>query len=114
MGDPLNPATSFGPQVDKAQFETILQYIQEAQSESNGANLIAGGQRATEKGYYIQPTIFVNVPDSARILTSEIFGPVVVVQQFETEEEVIGRCNDTTYGLHASIFTGIYRERIGL
>ncbi len=51
------------------------------------------------------PPFFVNAPDTARILTSETFGPVVVVQQFETEEEVVDRCNDTTYGLHASLFT---------
>ncbi len=103
MGSPLDTATNFGPQVDQSQFETVLKYIQEAKSE--GANLVTGGRRATEKGYYIQPTIFSNVPTSASILTSEIFGPVVVVQQFETEEEVIEQCNDTAYGLHAAVPT---------
>ncbi len=103
MGDPLEKSTNFGPQVDRSQFESILSHINEA--KSSGANLLAGGTRATEKGYYIQPTIFSEVPKTAQILTSEIFGPVVVVQRFDTEEEVIAECNDTSYGLHAAVFT---------
>ena len=102
-GDPLDITTDFGPQVDKTQFDSILSLIEEAKSE--GGNLIAGGLRAKDKGYFIQPTIFVQVPSQARILRTEVFGPVVVVQQFETEEEVIAECNNTPYGLHAAVFT---------
>lgn len=103
MGDPLDTDTRFGPQVDKAQFDNILSFIDEAKSE--GAELVAGGARATAKGYFIQPTVFARVPTKTRLLTTEIFGPVVVVQPFDTEEEIVAECNDTSYGLHAAVFT---------
>lgn len=103
LGSPLDKETNFGPQADKTQFDNILKLINEAKSE--GAKLITGGERATEKGYYIQPTIFAQVPAQANILQTEVFGPVVAIQQFETEEEVIAECNNTSYGLHAAVFT---------
>lgn len=103
MGDPSEKETNFGPQVDRAQFESILTHIDNAKSQ--GARLITGGVRATEKGFFIKPTVFVQVPDGAQILRDEIFGPVVAIQQFEAEEEVIQQCNDTAYGLHAAVFT---------
>ncbi|KAI5457553.1 aldehyde dehydrogenase domain-containing protein [Mariannaea sp. PMI_226] len=102
-GNPLDESTNFGPQVDKSQFDSILSFIEEAKSQ--GARLVTGGARTFEKGYFIQPTIFVQVPAEARILQAEVFGPVVAVQQFETEEEVIAECNNTSYGLHAAVFT---------
>ncbi|KAL7958614.1 Aldehyde/histidinol dehydrogenase [Trichoderma compactum] len=70
-----------------------------------GANLVTGGSRATSKGYCIQPTVFAKVPASADILHEEIFGPVAVVREFETEEEVVAECNKTEYGLHAGLYT---------
>lgn len=103
MGNPLDKATRYGPQVDRIQFKSILKHIDDARTE--GALLAAGGARAGEKGLFIQPTVFTNVPASARILQEEVFGPVVVIQPFETEEEVIGLCTDTTLGLHSSVFT---------
>ncbi|KAL7929354.1 aldehyde dehydrogenase domain-containing protein [Trichoderma chlorosporum] len=103
VGDPSLESTNFGPQVDKAQFDNILRLVNEAKDE--GATLIAGGGRVKDKGFYIQPTIFVQVPKSASILKTEVFGPVVVIQQFDTEEEVIAESNDTTYGLHGTVFT---------
>ncbi|OAA58919.1 Aldehyde/histidinol dehydrogenase [Niveomyces insectorum RCEF 264] len=102
-GDPLDPKTHFGPQVDRAQFDSILSFVNEAKAD--GAELVAGGERATEKGFFIKPTVFARVPPSTRLLTTEIFGPVVAVQSFATEEEVIAECNDTNYGLHAAVFT---------
>lgn len=103
FGNPLDTATFFGPQADKLQFDQILKYIEQAKSE--GANLVAGGSRATEKGYYIQPTVFAKVPATASILKEEVFGPVVVIQEFETEDEVIAECNKTEFGLHAAVYT---------
>ncbi|RFU75939.1 aldh [Trichoderma arundinaceum] len=103
VGDPCLESTNFGPQVDKTQFDNILKLIDEAKDE--GASLISGGCRAKDKGFYIQPTIFVQVPKSANILKTEVFGPVVAIQQFDTEDEVIAECNDTNYGLHGTVFT---------
>ncbi|KKP02392.1 hypothetical protein THAR02_05504 [Trichoderma harzianum] len=103
FGSPLEPTTSFGPQADKLRFDQILHYIEQAKSA--GANLVTRGSRATDKGYYIQPTVFAKVPATADILHEEIFGPVAVVQEFETEEEVIVECNQTEYGLHAGLYT---------
>lgn len=102
-GDPLDKETDFGPQVDETQFTNILRLIDEATSD--GAQLVAGGSRAAEKGFYIQPTIFVQVPANANLLKTEVFGPVVAIQQFEDEDAVIAECNDTEYGLHGTVFT---------
>ncbi|OAQ58710.1 ALDH-like protein [Pochonia chlamydosporia 170] len=102
-GDPCVESTNFGPQVDKAQFDNILKLIDEAKTD--GASLVSGGRRAKDKGFYIQPTIFVQVPKSANIMKTEVFGPVVAIQQFDTEEEVIEESNDTNYGLHGTVFT---------
>jgi aldehyde dehydrogenase (NAD+) len=103
MGDPTDPTTRLGPQVDKVQFESVLNFIESAKQQ--GATAIVGGARATAQGYFIQPTIFIDVPPSCSILTEEVFGPVVVIQRFISEEAVLQLCNDTIYGLHASVFT---------
>ncbi|KAL7951357.1 Aldehyde/histidinol dehydrogenase [Trichoderma barbatum] len=103
FGSPLDATTFYGPQADKLQFDQVLKYIEQAKSA--GANLVSGGYRATERGYYIQPTVFAKVPTTADILHEEVFGPVAVVQEFEVEEEVIAECNKTEYGLHASVYT---------
>lgn len=102
-GNPLDEGTDFGPQVDELQFNNILRLIDEAKAD--GAEIITGGKRAQEKGYYIQPTIFVQVPAQAQIMQTEVFGPVVAIQQFEDEDKVIEEANDTEYGLHGTVFT---------
>ncbi|RFU73109.1 aldh [Trichoderma arundinaceum] len=112
IGNPLDMTTTFGPQVDKLQFDQILKLIEEAKSE--GATLVTGGARATEKGYFIKPTVFVRVPVTANILQTEVFGPVVVIQEFESEDEVIAECNKTEYGLHASVFTKDISRAVGM
>ncbi|KAM0247597.1 hypothetical protein ACHAQJ_009789 [Trichoderma viride] len=103
FGSPLDMATTFGPQADKLQFDYILKLIEEAKSE--GATLVTGGCRATEKGYYIKPTVFIKVPSTANILHTETFGPVAVIQEFESEDDVVTECNKSEYGLVASVFT---------
>ncbi|KAJ3566501.1 hypothetical protein NP233_g6965 [Leucocoprinus birnbaumii] len=97
----LQPAMA--PQVSKTQFERIMSYISSGKSE--GAKIHFGGERFGEQGYFIRPTIFVDVKPSMKIMREEIFGPVCCVVKFRTEEEVLGWANDTTYGLAANVLT---------
>lgn len=103
VGDPFDPNVRQGPQVDKRQFERILSYIEHGKRE--GANLLFGGKRHGDKGYYIEPTVFTDVKDDMVIATEEIFGPVMSLMKFKTIEEVIERANRTRYGLAAGIVT---------
>lgn len=103
MGSPLDPTTTFGPLVDKKQFDHVLRLIDEA--KDGGAIPIAGGARATELGYFVEPTVFTDIPKGANLLKTEVFGPVAAIVQFETEEEVMALANDTEYGLSASVYT---------
>ena len=90
-------------QVDKAQFDKILEMIQSGKDE--GAKVECGGSKACDKGYFVQPTVFSNVQDHMRIAKEEIFGPVQSIFKFETMEEMIERANGTKYGLAAGILT---------
>ncbi len=107
IGHALDPETELGPIVDGVQMETILNYIHNGIEQ--GANLACGGKRLTEgdygKGFYIEPTIFSNVHDDMVISREEIFGPVLPIYSFDTEQEVIARANDTDYGLAAAVWT---------
>ncbi|XP_021741567.1 aldehyde dehydrogenase family 2 member C4-like [Chenopodium quinoa] len=103
VGDPFDPKVQQGPQVDKKQFERVLSYIRKGKEE--GAELLVGGDRHGEKGYYIFPTIFSDVKDDMQIATDEIFGPVMSLMKFKTVEEGIQRANATRYGLAAGIVT---------
>ncbi|KAF3909353.1 Omega-crystallin [Arthrobotrys entomopaga] len=103
IGDPFEKTTFQGPQVSKLQYDKILGYVESGLSE--GARLISGGKKHGDKGYFIQPTIFADVKDHMTISREEIFGPFVCFSSFKTEEEVISRANDTTYGLGAAVFT---------
>ncbi|KAL8120146.1 aldehyde dehydrogenase family 2 member C4-like [Apium graveolens] len=103
IGDPFDPSTRHGPQVDKNQYKKILTYIEHGKRE--GANLLTGGKTSGDKGYYIEPTIFTDVEDHMLIAKDEIFGPVLSVMKFKTTEEAIKRANATRYGLAAGIVT---------
>ncbi len=103
LGDPLDAQTEHGPQVSHEQMEKILSYIDRGKTQ--GARLVAGGQRHGDQGYFIQPTIFDEVADHMDIARDEIFGPVVSVMAFEDAQEVIDRANNTHYGLAAGIWT---------
>jgi aldehyde dehydrogenase (NAD+) len=103
LGDPLDPSTQQGPQVDKAQFDKIMSYIDKG--KRSGAECVTGGDRFGDKGYYVQPTVFDNVTDDMEIATDEIFGPVMSVLTFEDVDEVIQRGNNTFYGLAAAVWT---------
>ncbi|GAV79505.1 Aldedh domain-containing protein [Cephalotus follicularis] len=103
VGDPFDPNTRQGPQVDKKQFSKILSSIEHGIRE--GATLLTGGKRVGEKGYYIEPTIFADVNEDMFIAKEEIFGPVMSLMKFKTVEEGIKRANNTKYGLAAGIVT---------
>lgn len=103
VGDPFAIDTEQGPQVDKAQFDKIMSYIDKGKSE--GAECVSGGNRVGDKGYFIQPTVFDNVSDDMSIATDEIFGPVLSVMTFEDKEDMIRRANNTFYGLAAAVWT---------
>jgi aldehyde dehydrogenase (NAD+) len=103
VGDPFDPATEQGPQVDKAQFDKILQYVE--YGKQDGAKLVTGGKRCGDKGYYIEPTLFTGVKDDMRIATDEIFGPVLSVLKFSDVDEIAKRANATNFGLAAAVWT---------
>ena len=104
LGDPLDDATQMGPLVSDVQLAKVLGYIDTARSE--GARLVTGGGRAAlNTGYFVQPTVFADVTDSMTLAREEVFGPVMAVLDFDTEDEVIARANATEFGLAAGVFT---------
>ncbi|MHB1559995.1 MAG: aldehyde dehydrogenase family protein [Isosphaeraceae bacterium] len=103
LGDPFDPETQQGPQVDKTQFDKILGYIDSGKQQ--GARCVAGGERFGSKGYFINPTVFADVKDEMTIATEEIFGPVMQVLRFKSIDEVVERANTTDYGLAAAVWT---------
>ncbi|KAI5287796.1 aldehyde dehydrogenase (NAD(P)(+)) ald5 [Ascosphaera aggregata] len=103
VGDPFEMETFHGPQISERQFKRILDYIE--QGKKAGATCELGGKRIGDKGYYIEPTIFTNVSEKMTIVKEEIFGPVCVVQKFNTEEEAIKLANGTAYGLAGAVHT---------
>ena len=103
IGDPMDEATSFGPMVNENQMNIVLGYIEKGKAE--GARLVCGGERCDMPGWYLQPTVFADVTDDMTIAREEIFGPVMSVLDFETEEEVVARANATEFGLAAGVFT---------
>ena len=103
IGDPMDEATSFGPMVNENQMNIVLGYIEKGKAE--GARLICGGARCDMPGWYLQPTVFADVTDDMTIAREEIFGPVMSVLDFDSEEEVVARANDTEFGLSAGVFT---------
>ncbi len=103
LGDPFDPATQQGPQVDKAQYDKIMSYIEHGKSQ--GARCVTGGERHGDKGFFITPTVFADVRDDMAIARDEIFGPVMSVVKFADTEEVIERANTTDYGLAAAVWT---------
>jgi aldehyde dehydrogenase (NAD+) len=103
VGDPFDPQTEQGPQVDQAQFDKVMGYIDSGRRE--GANLVCGGERVGDRGYFIQPTVFSEVQDDMKIAKEEIFGPVMSIIPFKSLDEVVARANRTDYGLAAAVWT---------
>ena len=103
VGDPFDPETEQGPQVDRVQFDKVMRYIELGKQQ--GAECVTGGRRWGDRGYFIEPTLFANVRDDMAIAREEIFGPVLCALRFSDAEEVIERANNTTFGLAAAVWT---------
>jgi aldehyde dehydrogenase (NAD+) len=103
VGDPFGADTFQGPQVSQTQYDRIMNYVECGKAE--GAKVLTGGARHGKTGYFIEPTVFGDVKPNMKIVQEEIFGPVVVVAAFDTEEEVIAAANDSIYGLASGVFS---------
>lgn len=103
-GDPLDPASKMGAIVDEKQTQGIMRFVEEGKQS---ANLVAGGEQVTVdgKGCFVQPTIFDDVAHDNPLARDEIFGPVLSVIPFDTEDEAVAMANDSIYGLAASVWT---------
>lgn len=114
VGDGMKADVEMGPLVSKAHMDKVLSYIHIGLEE--GAVLLTGGQRLStseyRNGYFVEPTIFVDTNNSMRIVQEEIFGPVLVVQSFKSEEEAISLANDSKYGLAGAVFTDDFSRAI--
>ena len=102
VGDPCTEVEQ-GPQIDRRSMEKVLELV--ASGVAEGATLQCGGARLGDRGFFVQPTVFSGVEDTMRIAREEIFGPVQSILKFDTMEEVIGRVNDTRYGLASGVLT---------
>ena len=105
-GDPLDPKTRMGALVSQEQMKTVLSYIDAGKSE--GAKLIAGGNRVSVdggKGFFVEPTVFDGVNNDMKIAQEEIFGPVLATLSFDNEDEVVELANRNPYGLAAAVWT---------
>lgn len=107
LGDPRDPATTMGPVVNQSQFESIQRYIKAGVDE--GARLVCGGLGRPEgvsRGFFVKPTVFGNVTPDMTVAREEIFGPVLAVMPYRTEEEALEIANDSIYGLGGYVFAG--------
>jgi aldehyde dehydrogenase (NAD+) len=113
VGDPADPKIAVGPAVSQKQYERVQSYIRKGIDD--GAEVLVGGEghpRGLEAGYFTKPTVFVNVTNDMTIAREEIFGPVLSVIAYDTEEDAIRIANDSKYGLHAAVMgTDIQRAR---
>jgi Zn-dependent alcohol dehydrogenase len=113
VGDPADPKTAIGPMVSQKQYERIQSYIRKGIEE--GAEVLAGGEghpEGFEAGYFVRPTVFANVKNDMTIAHEEIFGPVLCVIAYDSEDEAIRIANDSKYGLHAAVLgTDLQRAR---
>ncbi|WP_067974288.1 aldehyde dehydrogenase family protein [Nocardiopsis trehalosi] len=106
-GDPFAEGTRMGPLVSRAQLDRVRDYIETGVKE--GARLVTGGAEppeGTDRGYYVRPTVFADVRNDMRIAQEEIFGPVLAMIAYDTEEEAVEIANDTVYGLSAGVWAG--------
>ncbi|MBS4208315.1 aldehyde dehydrogenase [Bacillus sp. FJAT-50079] len=110
VGDPYDTETNVGALISKEHYDRVNSYLEIARED--GATILTGGRRPEgfEKGYYLEPTIITGLDRNSRCVREEIFGPVVTVIPFDTEEEVIMQANDTHYGLSATIWTNDLRR----
>ncbi|MGK7911302.1 MAG: aldehyde dehydrogenase family protein [Synechococcus sp.] len=103
VGAPCDPETEQGPLISEVQRDRVMDYIETGMRE--GAQLMCGGNRVGDRGYFVEPTVFADVRDDMRIAREEIFGPVMSIIKFKDVDEVIRRANSSIYGLAAAVWT---------
>jgi aldehyde dehydrogenase (NAD+) len=104
VGNPSDPKIAIGPMVSQKQYDRVQAYIRKGMEE--GALVLVGGEgrpQGLEAGYFVKPTVFVNVTNDMTIAREEIFGPVLSVIAYDSEDEAISIANDSKYGLHAVV-----------
>jgi aldehyde dehydrogenase (NAD+) len=106
LGDPFDPKTKLGPLASAGQRETVLGYVHKGKQE--GAQLIAGGERpaSLSRGFYVEPTIFANVENGMAVAQEEIFGPVLAIVPYDSEDEAVELANASIYGLAGGVWAG--------
>jgi aldehyde dehydrogenase (NAD+) len=113
VGDPADPKIAVGPMVSQKQYDRVQSCIRKGIEE--GAEVLVGGEgrpQGLEAGYFVKPTVFVNVKNDMTIAREEIFGPVLSVIAYDTEDDAIAIANDSRYGLHAAVLgTDLARAR---
>jgi aldehyde dehydrogenase (NAD+) len=115
VGNPFDPSTELGPLVSAVQRDRVVAYIESGIAE--GARLIAGGPTppdGLDRGYYVRPTVFSDVTPDMQIVREEIFGPVLVIQAYDNEDEAVELANDTVYGLNAAVVSADQDRAIGV
>jgi aldehyde dehydrogenase (NAD+) len=103
VGDPLKPDTKVGALISQEHLNKVMRYVHAGQEE--GAKLLTGGDQPMKRGFFVSPTVFDDVKDNMKVAREEIFGPVLSVIRFRDVEEVVGRANNTFYGLAAAVWT---------
>jgi acyl-CoA reductase-like NAD-dependent aldehyde dehydrogenase len=114
LGDPFDPKTRLGPLASAKQRDSVLSYIEKGKKE--GAELVAGGgaPAALAKGFYVEPTIFSNVDNRMEIAQEEIFGPVLSIVPYDTEDEAVQIANDSIYGLAGGVWGGTQERALAV
>jgi len=103
-GDPMDKTSDCGPVVNKKQFDSVMNYIKIGKEE--GAEILTGGKGKDTTGFYIEPTVFINVNNKMRIAQEEIFGPVLVVIKFSDDDDAVRIANDSIFGLGGAVWSG--------
>ena len=103
VGSGLDPKTQMGPLVSEEQLNRVCGYLESGLSQ--GAKAVVGGHKASDKGYFVEPTVLVNTTEDMKVVQEEIFGPVVAAMPFSDPEEIVVRANDNVYGLAAGVWT---------
>jgi acyl-CoA reductase-like NAD-dependent aldehyde dehydrogenase len=104
FGDVTDPQTVIGPLISQRQLDKVSDMV--AQAKADGAEVVTGGERVDRPGFYFQPTVLAGLPNTAEAVQEEIFGPVLTVQPFDSEDEAIELANSTRYGLASGVQTG--------
>jgi succinate-semialdehyde dehydrogenase/glutarate-semialdehyde dehydrogenase len=112
LGEGADAETQLGAMIDENAVNKISELVEDALAK--GGKLLLGGTRLNRPGYFYPPTVIGDVPDNARLLKEEIFGPVAAIQAFDSDEEVIAKANDTEYGLSAYLYTGNLKRGLAM